>query len=68
MKRKRRRFSEVEITSSSTSLSISPSLRGRGDDRTFSVRLPCGAGVAGPAGFDADELWALLFVVQEALT
>ena len=67
MKRKRRRFSEVEITSSSTSLSISPSLRGRGDDR-FSVRLPCGAGVAGPAGFDADELLALLFVVQEALT
>jgi hypothetical protein len=32
------------------------------------VRLPCGAGVAVPAGFDADELLALLIVVQEALT
>lgn len=38
-----------------------------GADKMFTVRLPEGATVAVPAGFDADEVFMLLTVVREAL-
>jgi len=38
-----------------------------GADKMFTVRLPEGATVAVPAGFDADEVFMLLMVVREAL-
>lgn len=65
MKRQCRRLSEVQIDSSSQSL-LSPADEG-GDGKVFTVRLPQGATVRVPSGFDADELLALLVVVQEAL-
>ena len=40
---------------------------GIGADKLFTVRLPEGATVAVPAGFDADEVFRLLTVVREAM-
>ena len=40
---------------------------GSGGGAAFAVHLPEGATVAVPAGFDADEVFALLTVVREAL-
>lgn len=40
---------------------------GSGVSAAFAVHLPEGATVAVPAGFDADEVFALLTVVREAL-
>jgi hypothetical protein len=38
-----------------------------GADQMFTVRLPEGATVIMPAGFDADEVFMLLTVVREAM-
>lgn len=65
MKRKCRRLSEVQINSSSHSLL--PSVDEDGDGKVFTVRLPQGATIRVPSGFDPDELFTLLVVVQEAL-
>ena len=64
MKRKCSRLAEVQIQSASES--ISPLLACNGSQKTFLVRLPQGASVVAPAGFDPDELFALLVVLQEA--
>lgn len=65
MKRKCRRLSEVQIESSASSLP--PAMDEGGAGKVFTVRLPQGAAIRVPAGFDADELFTLLVVVQEAL-
>ena len=65
MKRKHRRLSEVQIESSASSLS--PLADEAGGGKVFTVRLPQGATIRVPVGFDADELFTLLVVVQEAL-
>jgi hypothetical protein len=58
-------LSEVQINSSSHSLL--PSVDEGGDCRVFTMRLPQGATIRVPSGFDADELFTLLVVVQGAL-
>jgi hypothetical protein len=63
VKRKCRRLSEVQINSHCPL----PSVDEGGDGKVFTVRLPQGAAVRVPSGFDADELFTLLVVVQEAL-
>ena len=63
MKIKHRLLSEVQINSHSPLPSVD-----EGDDgKIFTVRLPQGAAIRVPSGFDADELFTLLVVVQEAL-
>ena len=66
MKRKCRRLSEVQIDS--TSHSLLPLANEGRDDRVFIVRLPQGATIRVPSGFDADELFTLLVIVEEALS
>jgi len=65
VKRKCSRLAEVQIQSPSESISPLPACNGL--QKTFLVRLPKGAVVVVPAGFDPDELFTLLVVLQEAL-
>jgi hypothetical protein len=58
-------LSEVQIDSSSHCRS--PSVDEGGAGKGFTVRLPQGTAIRVPSGFDADELFTLLVVVQEAL-
>jgi hypothetical protein len=64
VKGKRPRLAEVQIQSPSDS--VAP-LAGAGIQKAFTIHLPQGASVLVPAGFDPDELMALLVVLQEAL-
>jgi hypothetical protein len=65
VKRKPRRLSEVQIASSDPALPLLAVEGGQG--KIFTVRLPQGAALRVPSGFDPDELFTLLVVVQEAL-
>lgn len=64
MKRKCSRLTEVQLDAAAAD---SISLTGSPGAAVFTVRLPNGAGIIVPAGFDADELLTLLVVIQEAL-
>ena len=64
MKRKCSRLTEVQLDAATHD---SFSLTGSTGAAVFTVRLPNGAGVTVPAGFDADELFTLLVVIQESL-
>ncbi len=64
MKRKCSRLAEVQLDAT---IAYSLLLTGSTASAVFTVRLPNGAGVTVPAGFDADELLTLLVVIQEAL-
>jgi hypothetical protein len=63
MKRKYSDFTEVQVDVARHHLT--PDWVGA--DKLFTVRLPEGASVAVPAGFDADEVFMLLTVVREAM-
>lgn len=65
MKRKRSRLAEVHIPSPSDA--VAPLPPGSVCPPAFTVRLPEGASILVPAGFDPDELILLLAAVQEAL-
>jgi hypothetical protein len=65
MKRKSSRLAEVQFDPAldrpPQSFAVAASVP------AFTVRLPEGATVAVPAGFDADEVFTLLLAVREAL-
>ena len=67
MKRKSCGLSEVQLKHPRNSLPPLLIAPGSGGGPTFAVHLPEGATVAVPAGFDAEEVFALLTVVREAL-
>jgi hypothetical protein len=58
-------LSEVQIEASDHPLP--PLADESGTGKIFTVRLPQGAAIRVPSGFDPDELFTLLVVVQEAL-
>ena len=63
MKRKCSRLAEVQLAHAQHP--SAPARPSPGDG--FAVQLPEGATVTVPAGFEADEVFALLTVVREAL-
>jgi hypothetical protein len=63
MKRKHSDFTEVQLDVPRHQLT--PDLVAA--ERMFTVRLPEGATITVPGGFDADEVFILLTVVREAL-
>jgi hypothetical protein len=73
MKGKSSRMAEVQLKhprhprTGPPPFSIPPGSGASGGSAAFTVRLPEGATVAVPAGFDPDEVFALLTVVREAL-
>lgn len=67
MKRKSCRLTEVQLKHPRKKPTPPWISRGEGVGAAFTVHLPEGAMVAVPAGFDADEVFALLIVVREAL-
>lgn len=67
MKRKSAGLTEVQLKQPRTGSSPHLMPPGSGGGGAFAVHLPEGATVSVPAGFDADEVFALLVVVREAL-
>jgi hypothetical protein len=67
MKRKSSGLTEVELQSARKSPPPALIPFGAGGGAAFAVHLPEGATVAVPAGFEVDEVFALLTVVREAL-
>ena len=57
---------EIPVTAVAGNATAVPLVAGSADT-VFAVHLPEGATVAVPAGFDAEEVFALLTVVREAL-
>jgi hypothetical protein len=67
MKRKCSGLAEVHLQHPGNGPSSCLLLPGSGASAAFAVHLPEGATVTIPAGFDADELFTLLFTVREVL-
>lgn len=65
MKRKHRSLSEVQVDP--FACPRLPLFNGGGEGKVFTVRLPQGVTIHVPGGFDADELFSLLVVIEEAL-
>ena len=67
MKRKFSGLTEVQLKQARNGPSPSLIAPGGGVGAAFAIHLPEGAAVVVSPGFDADEVFALLVVVREAL-